>query len=540
MCLVMSNGIRRLFKIIVTLTIICVFVLLACDKDKISDSIYNGPPHVTFYDTINTALGLTISDTIDFLDTNGTIRYPYFEVVGFDGPTDFGDGLSLDTATGEWSWDIGPDQNCTGTYNLLISRSDLRRFCNNENISYIDTVFYAYYKINVSSGISISIDVIHDQLQGHEAEVSISLNSSLSRETNDSSYLYMYDFMIGYDTSVLTFIKCRRGAAIVESRFDYFDCFFGPFDDCGDDYPSGLLVIAAIQGPPVSSYLFGPGELAKMTFLVSSDYNYAGEFVPIRFYWCGCNVNRILEGNHEIMLLGQNVYDHDGNRISDSADNSGYSGPEDSCYDTVLTGKQSLNFKRIPAINFRNGGIAIIPISVIDDGCDINLNGIINDIGDAVILANYFIYGPSVFTIDYDRQVACTDVNSDGIPLTVEDFVYLVRIITGDAIPNPQPNPCAFASFLVQGDTVGVESNVELGAVRLVFSGSISPQLADDLSHMELYYNQVGNQTNVLIFSFEEGDYISSGDLLYFTGDASLDSVETAEYRGTVVNTVIE
>ena len=77
---------------------------------------------------------------------------------------------------------------------------------------------------------------------------------------------------------------------------------------------------------------------------------------------------------------------------------------------------------------------AIPRASDIDDRGDMNLNGVAYEIADAVLYTNYFIFGPSAFDLDPIRresQIAASDVNADGSPLTVADLVYLIRVILG-------------------------------------------------------------------------------------------------------------
>ncbi len=64
-----------------------------------------------------------------------------------------------------------------------------------------------------------------------------------------------------------------------------------------------------------------------------------------------------------------------------------------------------------------------------ENGGDINLNGVPNEIADAVLYTKYFIYGLQVFRIDQQAQVMETDTNADGLRLTVGDLIYQIRII---------------------------------------------------------------------------------------------------------------
>jgi hypothetical protein len=305
-----------------------------------------------------------------------------------------------------------------------------------------------------------------------------------------------------------------------------------------------IAIHDADPGPDSNPYsTSGPGELARIIFSVSNDYNYAGEFAPVRFYWCDCRSNELFENSLDWVLLGRDVFDQAGNRLSDSSETFGYGGPEDDCLDTTSAELQSEGFKHIPAIDFHGGGIAIIPVEVIDDGCragDINNNYHPYEIADAVVLANYFIYGPSAFTINFQCQKNASEINGDGVPLTLADLVYLIRILDGDALPSPQPDFCALATFSMSDDTVKVETDLDLGAVRLVFDGKVTPHLTGVADSMDVIYNDFGDQTYVLVFSFEEDEYITSGNILTIDGKASLDSVETAEYRGTIVTAKIE
>ena len=64
-----------------------------------------------------------------------------------------------------------------------------------------------------------------------------------------------------------------------------------------------------------------------------------------------------------------------------------------------------------------------------ENGGDINLNGVPNEVADVVLYTKYFIYGLQVFRIDQQAQVMETDTNADGLKLTVGDLVYQIRII---------------------------------------------------------------------------------------------------------------
>jgi hypothetical protein len=116
-----------------------------------------------------------------------------------------------------------------------------------------------------------------------------------------------------------------------------------------------------------------------------------------------------------------------------------------------------------------------------DDRGDLNLNGVANEVGDAVLFSNYFIYGPSVWDAAWsDVQIFASDVNNDGLTLTIADLVYLIRILTGDEKPfpgdnqNPKVSPYANAVNVItdvrNGSlTVRTDASVDLGGAVLVY-----------------------------------------------------------------------
>ncbi|NMC44905.1 MAG: hypothetical protein GYA46_13385 [candidate division Zixibacteria bacterium] len=75
---------------------------------------------------------------------------------------------------------------------------------------------------------------------------------------------------------------------------------------------------------------------------------------------------------------------------------------------------------------------------------DLNLNGLPFELIDAAIFADYFQIGMPAFTIVPDSQVAATDINMDGIVLTVADYVMMIRIEIGAGDP-PPADPETFA-----------------------------------------------------------------------------------------------
>jgi hypothetical protein len=166
-----------------------------------------------------------------------------------------------------------------------------------------------------------------------------------------------------------------------------------------------------------------------------------------------------------------------------------------------------------PVISYCPGAICIVEPP--DDRGDLNLNGIANEIGDAVLYTNYFIYGSGVWDPTWEAvQILASDINDDGIVLTVADLIYLIRIITGDEQPFPpgtgtgSPKASPYANSVdVSNDvangaiTVRTNSSVEIGAALLVFrySGSVGAPVLANNSGLSVRSNAANGELRVLV-----------------------------------------
>ncbi len=81
---------------------------------------------------------------------------------------------------------------------------------------------------------------------------------------------------------------------------------------------------------------------------------------------------------------------------------------------------------------------------------DINMNGIPYEIADAVVFANYFVYGEIAFTISPSRQISTTDLNQDGVPLTLQDFGYLLAVLHDEIEPGDPSGPPVAGGIILQ------------------------------------------------------------------------------------------
>jgi hypothetical protein len=385
----------------------------------------------------------------------------------------------------------------------------------------------------------IKIEKTHDTYQGHYEEVSITID--------DGSYeIGGFDFLIAYDASALTFIEANKGQMLEDCEWEYFTYRFGAFGNCGDACPSGMLRIVAMAetndgsnhplcfGPPDT----GEYELAKMKFMVSNNYNLEGQYVPIYFFWGDCGDNILSSPTGDTAFIDSKIYDPFGTLIWDEGDDALF--PESNRIPFVGAPDDCLNFipgkpSAIRCAEFVNGGIDIIPIEEIDDRGDINLNGVPYEIADAVTFVGFFIYGPAAFTVNFEGQKAATDVNGDGIPLTVADLAYLIRVIIGDSPPMPPKfNPDIYyeVDFALENEFLFVSrTDQKIGVIHMVIEGNAQPSLAEAASHMQLRYDFDGVATRLLVYDLD-GGYLGEGPVLDLHSKFAVRSIEAGSYDG--------
>jgi hypothetical protein len=373
----------------------------------------------------------------------------------------------------------------------------------------------------------VRIAKIHNAIQGMNTCVPITMS-------NHSFVMGGFDLLIYYDNSALTLGGITPGQLLGECRWEYFTYRFGPFGNCSSGCPSGLVRVIAIaetNNGPNHPLCFGPGdnstyELAELCFLVSNDRTLECQFAPIRFFWIDCGDNSFASKAGDTAFVNDEIFDYD-NPVSIADPLAGFPtffGVQNGCLEGGGTPDKPAPIR---CLDFYNGGIDIICADSIDDRGDLNLNGLAYEIADAVMFSNYFINGLSAFAGHVQGSIAASDVNADGVALTVSDLVYLIRVVIGDAQPYPKLVPI---EMHVTRDADLVLVDGEVGAALLLFDGEVHPHLLAD--QMEMIYAFDGAVTRTLVFSMKRGVTFTGG---FVSADAPLIGVEMATYEGTPI-----
>nr|HPI33216.1 hypothetical protein [candidate division Zixibacteria bacterium] len=282
-----------------------------------------------------------------------------------------------------------------------------------------------------------------------------------------------FDFLVRYDPAQLTWMSAQPGNLLESCGWEYFTFAAGAQAECGQfPCPAGVARVIAVAdlASPTGTPTCGAdteGTLANFLFTVANDTSLIGRPLAVEWYWYTCDDNRMAVLSGDTTFISRSVYDH-----------FGQPAPADTAFPTA-SGAPSLCAAGpdiIPGIDFFAGWTRAHP-SEIDLRGDVNLNGIANEVSDYVLFGNYFFYGLAAFTANVATQIATTDVNADGLPLTLDDHVFLARIVVGDAIPFPRPNAAPTdTAVIVQDGALGsviVTYPGSLRAVYVVFDGAV-------------------------------------------------------------------
>ncbi len=400
----------------------------------------------------------------------------------------------------------------------------------------------------------VQIEKTHNSLQGQYEWVSIT-------KVKGSERMGGFDFLVAYDASGLTFYSAELGAAAKACGWEYFTYRFGAQGNCGGPCPSGFLRVVAIADQnngaahPSCYKIPDGGELVSLKFYVTNDRTFECQKVDIRFAWMDCGDNGISSQTGDTLFISKEVRDYlwtgelgdpnyniTGSDCGSAVHFGGY------CDQACLVGMKVFPLE---FIYFWNGGVDIVCAGDIDARGDINLNGIMNEIADAVLYTNYFLYGASALPADdysvtppvlaRQASIAASDVNNDGRPLTVGDLVYLLRIIVGDALPYPKLAPFATSATVnFANGAVSTEAGSELGAVYATFAVNGSYNVVSN-TNMKVDYAENNGELKVLVYSGTENmtNRLAAGsnDLFTVSGNVELKGVEVADYNGNMLNT---
>jgi hypothetical protein len=512
-------------------------------------SVTTEAPEIVQCEDVRVAWGDLAEGQVIATDPDGcpsTLTYSLVGVTG-NGGAPFPGVIAFNAATGEWSvqtvyqdydWVTTPDE----PWHVTIEASDgcESAICQFDLI--VTALRVELAKLHGDNGKGV--------YQGSYQFVPV--NAYI-----DGERIGGYDLLISYDASALNFIDATMGADLEACGWEYFTYRSGPQGNCGSACPSGMIRIIALaesnDGPHhPDCFPNGQIELAVLKFFVTNDRRFECQYIPINFFWLDCGDNTLSSVSGDTLFVDREVYwysEPDSEFVPQvNAVGGPYSGWQalglDCTHDPDGDGPK---IGGLDYVDFYSGGIDIVCADSIDGRGDLNLNDIANEIADAVLYTNYFIYGMSVFSsIEQTRQgqIAASDVNNDGRILTVGDLVYLVRVLTGDALPIAKLTPFASEANIyvengLNGTTVSTRSSVDIGAALFVFDVEGNASVEPLVSGMDVKSDMVDGQLRVLVYNIGKSSIVAGSNDLFnivSNGDVTLIESSAADYYGNELN----
>jgi hypothetical protein len=394
---------------------------------------------------------------------------------------------------------------------------------------------------------ALTIECAEDVIQGHFTDIDITVDAG-------SEQMGGFDLLIAYDPSGLTFTEATLGSAFADAGWEFFTYRYGAHGNCGNGCPSGNIRLVGMaetnngpyhpDGDAITAAQTG-STLATLSFFVTSDVNFGGQCLAINFLWFDCGDNTISVASGDTLAIADLVFPAGANTDDPTQAFDAGSAMFPGMWGAPAECDVSDKTEPVRYITLQNGCLCIIHPDDIDGRGDINMNGVLNEIADAVMFTNYFISGLSAFGSHVDASIAASDVNADGTSLSVADLVYLVRVIIGDASPYAKPLPGSgmdVSAQMVNGElVVSYDATVDAGAVLMVFdiTGQAgTPVVGDGASNMDLVYGVDNNQLRVLVYNIGS-NAISAGEHTLVTipvQNAELVSVEVADFNGATMD----
>ena len=295
----------------------------------------------------------------------------------------------------------------------------------------------------------------------------------------ETAAITSFDLLLSFDPTAVTFLSATAGSAVFAAGWEVFGYAAGSASECGGEPcpPHMIRVIGAasseMQPGDAGDPITASGELATLAFETKSADTLQCRYLPVEFVWYSCSDNVLASDLHgDTLLASDEIFEYGwSNDISQDADFPTRYGVPDLCLTGGASGETMTR-----GVDFRVGGFDFLCSDSIDDRGDVNMNGQANEVADHVLFSSRLVFGPSVFSIDPNRQTAATDVNANLTPLELNDWMYLLRIIVGDAYPFPAPPKAGAAATAVvtqqhSTSTIRIDYPDSLRAAYFIFGG---------------------------------------------------------------------
>ncbi len=342
-----------------------------------------------------------------------------------------------------------------------------------------------------------------------------------------------FDFLINFRPEMATFDSASAGPLLDYCGWEFFEA---RSDTPGFVRVVGVADLASVAGSNTCYFYQSDGDtIAYLYFSATTDPDYECLNSLLGFHWLDCADNALASVTGDSLFVEKSVW----NPIeqwfySDPDTLNSPLGLPDSCVNL-----EPLTILR--TVDFVSSSIEFACNDTIDPRGDINLNGIANEVADWVLFQNYFLFGFDAWNPDpqfRQAQIAASDINADGIPLSIRDLAYIYRIVIGDALPFPKPLAGEDVGLVyVDYDTLQQQISFsypeKLCFIYLIFDGSVSVSSSDP--DVALSSNERDGRTHVIAYpgdlNGEIAGNIAPETVFSYTGDGQLDSLVVTDWN---------
>lgn len=363
-----------------------------------------------------------------------------------------------------------------------------------------------------------------------------------------------FDLTLAIDESIYGLVNVEPGQFMIDCGWEYFNYrrirqdSLPQFDLEGRTDLLNVTGIASIS-PGFAPTCYGSSnslELFSMKLLLDHDARGTDircQAFPIQFFWRDCGDNILTTRYGDTVLAAEAIYDGTGEELTDAAF-PGYGAPDEPCPDPpgqVLIHSPILT----------NGWLDLAcDDSVYIRRGDINLNRRPYEAADAVLFMCLFWWGIGCFDTNLDEQIIQSDVNNDGITMSVADLVLLIRIIMNDAQPVSKPSTSGFETVAhVERSGETTRLSLDVGEdIAAVYLRAVGPP-ASPLKHSDITFpqepfgmGQIDDTVTMLLIDIENGEPVLGPGrhviLESSTVDLQLTEIVVVDTYGREINVV--
>jgi len=174
---------------------------------------------------------------------------------------------------------------------------------------------------------------------------------------------------------------------------------------------------------------------------------------------------------------------------------------------------------------------------------DLNLNGYPNEVGDAVVYANYLTNPDPEWSL---RQKFASDVNRDGYQITIADLIYMINIINGVSGGGKVTPLDAVATVTMPANAYGdmnvmISSDISVGGALVAINHAGVQLGVPTVDGKNLTYFDNGEVMTVAVYDMEAASFAPGANVLFTVpvltqGDLSFGEVQVADGRGALLD----